>query len=152
MTLTGAGNHPPIFYLVSSSQAVFLGGNGVVDFGFFQSQSGSSFSNSSLNGAYAFGTIDPESSNSGDDLGVATFTSPNVSVIDDNNSNGSQSAGQTQSFTYSVNSSGLATIPSGCTVSATSTTCSTLIYIISPTKGVVMDATSGSPKVQLADQ
>jgi len=152
VTYTFSANHVPIVYLVNSSQGFFVNSNGGVDTGILQSQSGSPFSNSTVNGQFAFGTLDPQSPNTGIDLGVATFASPNVSVISDNNSNGSQSSGQTQSFTYSVNSSGLVGIPSGCTISTSSTTCQTLIYIVSPTKGFVIDTTSSNPKVQEADQ
>jgi hypothetical protein len=85
---------------------------------------------------------------------VATFTpaTTSISVINDNNSNGSQSLDQTQSMTYSIDSTGLVSIPSGCTISAASTNCQAILYIISPTKAVLMDATSGNPKIQLADQ
>ena len=155
MTITGGGSHSPIFYLVSSSQAFFLNSNGGVDTGFFQSQSGSPFSNSSVSGSYAFGIIDPQNSNSGDNSGIAVFASPNATVTEDNNGNGSQASGQTQSFTYSVNSTGLLSVPSSgssCTISATSTTCQTLIYIISPTKAVIMDTQSTSPKITLGDK
>jgi hypothetical protein len=153
MTVTG-GTNPPIFYLVSANEAFALNGDTTVAAGFFQSQTGSPFSNSSASGTYAFGTIDPQDANSGDSLGVATFTpaTTSISVINDNNSNGSQSLDQTQSMTYSIDSTGLVSIPSGCTISAASTNCQAILYIISPTKAVLMDATSGNPKIQLADQ
>lgn len=150
MTISGGGNHQPILYLVSTSQAFFLSGDGGVESGFFQSQTGTSPSNAT----YAFGTIDPASSNSGDNSGVAVFatSTTSINVTEDQNGNGSQTLGGAQSFTYSVDSTGLIHIPTGCTVSSTSTTCQTLIYVISPTKAVVMDATSSSPKIQIADQ
>lgn len=147
MTISSGGTHSPILYLVSTSQAFFLNSNAGVDSGFFQSQTSTSAS-----GTYAFGTVDPQATGTGDDLGVATFASPNVNVTDDQNGNGSQAVGQAQSFTFSVDTTGLVHIPSGCTVTTTSTTCQTFVYVISPTKGVVMDATSNSPKIQTADQ
>jgi len=145
----GSNNNPPIFYLVSSSQAFFLGGGGgtTVDTGFFQSQTATAGS-----GTYAFGTVDPQDASLSDNSGVASFASPNISVTEDDNSNGSQNAGQTQSFTFSVDSTGLGGIPSGCTISSTSTTCSTVFYVISPTKAVVMDTGTTQPKAQVADQ
>jgi hypothetical protein len=153
MTVNG-GTNQPIFYLVSASQAFFVNGNSVVDTGFFQSQTGGPFTNSSASGTYAFGTIDPQDANVGDNSGVATFTpaTTTISVTDDNNGSGSQSTDQTQSFTYSIDSTGLVHIPSGCTISATSTTCQTVLYIISPTKAVIMDTGSSNPKVQVGDQ
>jgi hypothetical protein len=153
ISVVGATNQP-IFYLVSANQAFFVNGNTSVDTGFFQSQTGGPFSNTSASGTYAFATIDPQDANSGDNSGVATFTpaTTTIGVTEDNNSNGSQNTGQTQSFTYSIDSTGLVHIPSGCTISATSTTCQTVLYVISPTKAVIMDTTSTNPKVQVADQ
>jgi predicted nucleic acid binding AN1-type Zn finger protein len=152
MTITGGGNNPPIFYLASASQAFFLGAGSSTESGFFQSQTGGPFSNSSASGVYAFGTLDPQVANASDGSGVANFASPNVNVTQDQNSNGTLNLGQTQSMTYSIDSTGLGVIPSGCSVSVTPTTCQTIFFVISPTQAVVMDTTSGSPKVQLANQ
>jgi hypothetical protein len=149
------GNNPPMFYLVNANQAFFLNQGSSVESGFFQSQTGSPFSNSSASGTYAFGEIDPQVANSSDNLGVASFSSPNINVTDDQNGSGGQNLGQSQSFTYSIDSTGLGTIPSSgssCTISASSTTCQTLIFIISPTKAVIMDTTSSNPKIQLGDK
>ena len=151
MTVTGT-SPTPIFYLVSANQAFILSGDPTVDTGLFESQSGGPFSNASASGTYAFGTVDPQDANVSDNVGEATFTSPNVSVTDDNNGNGSQNAGQTQNFTYAIDSTGLGLMPSNCTISSTSTTCSTILYVISPTKAVVMDVTSQNPTAQIADQ
>ena len=154
MSLVTGSTPTPLFYLVSPNQAFFLNSNSAVDTGVFQSQTGGPFTNSSASGAYAFGTIDPQDANVGDNSGVATFTpaTTNISATEDNNSSGSQQTGQTQSFTYSVDSTDLVHIPSGCTLSATSTTCQTVLYVISPTKAVVMDTGSTNPSVQSADQ
>jgi hypothetical protein len=144
----GGGNHPPVLYLVSANAAFSLNSNGGVDEGFFQSQS----STAGPTGTYAFGNIDPQISNTGGNAGVAAFASPNINITSDDNGNGSLTAGGTQTLTFSVDSTGLGHIPSGCTVSATATTCQTFFYIISPTQAVVMDATSGNPKLTLADK
>jgi len=153
MTVSG-GTNQPIFYLVSANQAFFVNGNTSVDTGIFQSQTGGPFTNSSTSGAYAFGAIDPQDANADHNSGVATFTpaTTNVSVTEDKNGNGSQNTGQTQSFTYSIDSTGLVHIPSGCTISATSTTCQTVLFVISPTKAVIMDTSSTNPNIQVADQ
>jgi hypothetical protein len=142
-----SASHPPVLYIVNSNEAFLFGSNGRVDSGFFQSRTGTSAS-----GIHAFGTLDPEDVNVNDSSGVANFVSPNVNVSDDNNSKGTLGPGQMQSFTFSVDSTGLVHLPSGCTISATSTTCQTIIYVISPTKAVVMD-TSGAtnPSIQVAD-
>jgi hypothetical protein len=153
MTFT-SGTNQPVLYLVSANQAFFVNGNTNVDTGFFQSQTGGPFSNSSASGAYAFGAIDPQDANADHNSGVATFTpaTTNITVTEDKNGNGSQNTGQTQSFTYSIDSTGLVHIPSGCTISATSTTCQTVLFVISPTKAVIMDTSSTNPNIQVADQ
>jgi hypothetical protein len=149
-----SGANQPVLYLVSTNQAFFLNGNTNVDTGFFQSQTGGPFTNSSASGAYAFGAIDPQDANADHNSGVATFTpaTTNITVTEDKNGNGSQNTGQTQSFTYSIDSTGLVHIPSGCTISATSTTCQTVLFVISPTKAVIMDTSSTNPNIQVADQ
>lgn len=141
------GGHPLLLYLVNSTRAFFLGSNGRVESGLVESQTGSSAS-----GTYAFGTPDPQDKSASDDSGVAVFASPNLSVTEDDNSNGSQTPGGMHSFTYSIDSTGLGQVPSGCTISATSTTCQAIFYVISPTKAVIMDAGSTTPKVQVADR
>jgi hypothetical protein len=153
----GGGGGGPIFYLVSPNQAFAVGTGSTVDTGFFQSQTGGPFTNASATGTYAFGTIEPVLANSSENLGVATFNpvTTTINVIDDQNGNGSQNLGGTQSFNYSIDPTGLGTIPSSgssCTISATSTTCQTVIYIISPTKAVIMDTQSSNPKIQLGDK
>jgi hypothetical protein len=150
----GGGGNPPILYIVNSNQAFFLGPNSRVDSGFVESQTGGPFSTSSANGTFAFGTLDPQGASVSDNSGVATFTpaTTSVTVTEDDNSKGSQTLGRTQSFTYSIDSTGLVHVPSGCTISATSTTCGTISFIISPTKAVVMDTGTMTPKVQLADK
>jgi hypothetical protein len=156
MTITGGGgSNTPLFYLVNSSQAFFLSSDPGVDMGIFQSQSGSPFTNTSASGTYAFGSIDPQDPSLSDNSGVASFTSPNASVTEDDNSNGSQNSDQAQSFTYSIDSTGLGTIPntgSSCTISSNSTTCGTVFYVISPTKAVILDTGTSNPKAQVADK
>jgi putative Ig domain-containing protein len=137
------GKHITLLYLVSANKAFSLNDNGGVDFGFIQSQTGTSAS-----GAYAFGTADPEA-------GVATFnaTAKTGTVTSDTNSNGTLSPDQSSTFTFAIDSTGLVSIPSGCTISATTTNCTTLIYVISPTKAVAMpNPTSTAPNIDVADQ
>jgi hypothetical protein len=153
MTITG-GTQQPVFYLVSANQAFEVSADSSVDSGFFQSQTGSSFTNASLNGLFAFGTVDPEDANGGANSGTATFTpaTTTISIIEDKTGNGSLNAGQTQSFSYSIDPNGLVHIPTGCTISATTTTCQTVLLVVSPTKAVILDTSSTNPKIQVADQ
>jgi len=157
MTLSGgSGKNSPVLYLVNTSEAFLLNSNSGVDVGFFQSQSGSPFSDSSVSGTYAYGVIDPEIAGDSVKSGVVAFANPNATLTEDDNSDGTLTVDSTKSSTYSVDSTGLGTIPpsgsSSCTWSASSTTCQSLFYIISPTKAVVMDATSSDPKITIADQ
>jgi hypothetical protein len=149
----GGGGAGPIFYLVNPNQAFALGAGTSVDTGFFQSQTGTSAS-----GTYAFGVTDPQELNVGDESGVATFTPATTSIsgISDNNSSGSQKLGSPFGpQSYSIDSTGLVSTPSGCAILANSTTCQTLIYVISPKKAVVIDIGSTNntnTRIEVADQ
>jgi len=150
------GSHPPILYLVNTNEAFILSGGGSVDFGFLQSQSGGPFSSSTPSGTYACGVIDPEVAGSKIYSGVAVFANPNVTLTGDSNSDGTLTVDSTENDTYSVDSTGLGMIPpsgsSSCTVAASSTTCQSLFYLISPTQAAVMDGTATNPKLTLADK
>jgi hypothetical protein len=154
MTVVG-GSNPPIFYLATPNQAFILSGDSTVETGFLQSQTGSPFSNSSASGTYAFGALDPQHANVSDNSGVATFDGVSaITGTSDDNSRGSLSPNGTFNQTYSVDSTGLGHILSGCTITATSTTCQTIFYVISPTRAVVMDvsSTNTNPNIQVADK
>jgi Putative Ig domain len=152
-TLAGSSNNP-VVYLVNSNEGFFLNSNGGVESGVLVSQTGSSFSASSASGSYAFGTIDPGASTVSDSSGVAIFDGvSNITGASDDNSGGSLDVGQTINQSYTIDSStGLGLSPSTCTVSATSTSCHVIFYVISPTKAVIMDPTSASPGVQIGDK
>jgi hypothetical protein len=154
MILSGGAGHYPLFYLVSTGQAFFLQSNLSVDSGFFELQSGGPFSTGSVSGTYALGDIDLVNANITALSGIATFTSGSngISLTLDANANGGSIVGQQQSDMYSLDSTGLALIPSGCTITATPITCDTAFYIVSPTKAVVMDLQSANPKIQTADK
>jgi len=64
---------------------------------------------------------------------------------DDNSSEPWSPAGSFGPFSYSVDSTGLGVIPAGCNIDGTTGqdgTCQSFFYVISPTKAVVIDATS----------
>lgn len=154
-TPTTGLTHSVVLYLVSSSQAFFLIGNGSVDSGFLQSQSGSPFSNSSASGTYADGAIDPENLNGADASGVSTFTPDADSMsetYDGNQSGGSPGIDHALTLTFSIDSTGLGMFPSGCSISVTPPTCQQLFYVISPTKAVLINTQSSNPKLYLLDQ
>src|SRR5690242_8761526 len=146
-----------LLYLVNDSQAFLLRGNQAVDFGFFQAQSGSPFSISSANDTYAYGVIDPQNLDGNYGLGVVTFTPATGSIINTEDGipgGGTPGLDQTQTLTYSIDSTGLGLIPAGCSISVTPATCQTIFYIISPTKAAFInnDSNSTTPRVYRVDQ
>ncbi|HVB34801.1 MAG TPA: hypothetical protein VNJ52_10580 [Patescibacteria group bacterium] len=149
---TGAGNHPPVLYAVGTNEAFILDNGGSVNSGFMQPQSGT-ISASSVKGTFAFGSINPEDPSVSDSVGVATFDGTSVITgTSDDNSAGTLDAGSSISQTYSVDSNGLGHSPSGCTVSATSTTCNNIFLFISPTKTLELDLGSTHPSPNSAEQ
>ncbi len=136
----------PALYLVNTGAAFFLNSNGSVDTGFFQSQSVSTFSNTSVSGTYAFGTVDPADPNVTDEVGVASFTSPNINGTSDDNGFGSQTPNNAFGpQSYSVDPTGLGVSPAECTVGGTGGSgCQIAFYIISPSKAVVIQLENGS--------
>jgi len=152
--IIAAGAHAPVLYLVSTSQAFLLAGNASVDDGFLEAQSGGPFSTASANGTYALGMIDPVLPSSGAFSGVTTLSSASNSIsttLDGNGSAGSV-VGQTQSGSYSIDSTGLGLLPLGCSISASPPTCDSAFYVVSPAAAVLMDVQSSNPKISSVEQ
>jgi hypothetical protein len=167
VTFAGGGGSAPLIYLVSPNKgfALFIDSstsNAHVESGFLEPQTGGPFGTPSANGTYAFGTLQPEVAGVSDESGIAIFNknTTQVSVTSDNNSSGTLNpAGTFGPISYSVDSTGLGVIPAGCNIDGTTGqdgTCQSLFYILSPTKAVVIDATSSvattNPHLQTADQ
>ena len=150
MLLGGSGPHSPVFWLIGANHAFLLGASGSVESGMVEPQSVTS----APSGTFAFGSIDPQDSTVGDNIGVATFitgTPGSVSGTSDNNSNGSQNADQTfSSLSVSVDSTGLGSIgSSGCTIGATgSTGCQLIFYTISANRAALLNLLDGSGSAQ----
>ena len=155
MLLTsGGGNHSPLFYLISANRAFLLGGGSGVESGMVEPQTAKSIS-----GVFTGGTIDPQGPNNGTGEFAVTLSSGSVSGTSDDNSNGSQDPNAAISgLTYSIDSTGLGSIaPSACVIGGTVTPCQLIFYVISPTRGVLMELNNGSgpqanPKLQILDQ
>ena len=158
----GGGGSAPLVYLVGPNQGYVLfvdSGSGTphVESGFLEPQTGGPFSSSSANGTYAFGTIQPDVLGISDESGIAIFNSTTTQAngTSDNNSSGTLNPANTFGpASYSVDATGLGVIHAGCSIDGG--TCQTVIYLISPTKAVVMDATSSTtptnPHLEVADQ
>ena len=155
MLVAGGGGGEPVLYLASTTQAFLLAGNGSVDTGFVQSQSGAT-----AGGTYAFGVIDPDEGNIGGNSGVVTLTSGSITGTSDNNSSGGGPQGnQPITATYSVDANGLGHIPSGCAVTSNSTTCQLIFLVVSPTRAILTEllhsdgvTAQTSPAIMPADQ
>jgi hypothetical protein len=163
----GGGGSTPLIYLVSPNKgfALFVdtsSTNAHVESGFLEPQTGGPFGTPSANGTYAFGTLQPDVAGISDESGIAIFNknTTQVTVTSDNNSSGTLNPGGTFGpIGYSVDSTGLGVIPAGCSIDGTTGqdgTCQSVFYVISPTKAVVIDATSSvattNPHLQTADQ
>jgi hypothetical protein len=150
-TITG-GTAPPVIYLVSQDKGFLVGTDTSVTTGSFEPQTGGPFGNTSASGTYAFGSISPIAVANADQSGVATFTTPNVTGAIDNNSSGTLSAGKAITSTYSIDSTGLGLLPAGCSI--TGGTCQDVLFIVSPSKAVLLETASGkkNPNLQVSDK
>jgi hypothetical protein len=136
----------PVLWLVNTNQA-FLVGNQSGEMGMLEPQT-----STSANGNYTFGTIDPIA---GYEIqsGVTALSGGTVNTTTDKNP-GPPSMDQAASQTYSIDSTGLGSIPSGCSFG---TNCQSIFYVISPTRTVFLNLqfqVSGQPTsaLQVADQ
>ena len=150
----GGGGGAPIIYLVGANKGfvLFTDGSGTahVESGFLEPQTGTSLSTSSAT-TLAFGTIQPDDSSVSDNAGVVTFNAGNVTGTNDKNSGGTLNAGGSISDTYSIDATGLGSIPANCTLG---TNCGNFFFVISPTKIVLLgaDPSSTDPNLQVAEQ
>lgn len=144
VTVTGAGNHPPVLYLTGSNAAFIVGTDTSVAFGVLEPQSGGPFTNSSLSGNYLGGSMQPTNSNSSEEVDLVQPSAGNVTVTGDHNSTQGNGSGNptTNTFagTYAVSSNGR-------TVVSQSGVQNGVLYIVSPSKFVFIDTTSSNPKL-----
>jgi hypothetical protein len=136
VTLTGAGNHPPVFYLVGPNQAFLVGTDNSVSFGTLTPQTGNNFFNAALVGNYYGGSQQPVNDNVNEEVDFvnANGSSPTgtLSGVSDTNGSGGPQPGGAISQTYVVSSSGRTVITgSGDSVGG-------ILYIISPTQTVFL--------------
>ena len=150
-TLTPPSGIPSLVgYLVSANQAFLVGADSGVTAGTFQAQSAGPFANSSLNftgffghQAFAAAPVQPPKGILPATLstGVMTFDGAgNLSATSDENQSGVLLPGQTTTDTYSVASNGRVTLNSGALI----------LYIVSATKFIAMDAVPTDPNPTLA--
>jgi hypothetical protein len=146
MTVPGADSQ--LFYLIGSNHAWGIGADNGTSMGGFESQSATSVS-----GTFAVGGIGPVVPSGVNEV-IATFASGSVNATSDTNDpqSGPQ-AGQSQTISVSVDSTGFGQLPtSGRSCTPTAGTCQFLFYVISPTRFVGMDGGGSYPDTQTADQ
>jgi hypothetical protein len=141
VTLSGFGNNEPVFYLVSQNKGFIMGTNTGVDFGLFEPQSGSSFTNASLSGAYLGGSREPQNSNVNAELDVVSFDGVgSLSGTGDNDNSSFTPQQGTISGTYSVAANGKVTVTHNGSVGV-------YLYIVSTSKFVVLSINDTNPKL-----
>ncbi|MGA9527861.1 MAG: Ig domain-containing protein, partial [Terriglobales bacterium] len=155
VTITGTGNHPPVFYLIGTNQAFIIGTDSTVSFGMVQPQSGSNFTNASLTGSYFGGGQPPQDSSVNDEIdsvsadGSGTFT---VTTFSNSDCSGNCGAGPNASdltVSYAVSADGRVVMSCAANSGQSCTVGSTLgyLYIISGSQAVFMGAADQNPKL-----
>ena len=143
--LTGFGSAPPVFYLIAADTGFVVGTDPAVSSGYFEPQSGTSFSNTSVSGPYAGGTITPVVSQT-TDVVTSLFADATGSINGVSNTSGPGGPGsQNFTYTYTVDSTGRAIVQqSGNTIG--------VLYVVSATKFVLLPATDPTPALSILGQ
>jgi len=130
------GARPPLLYLVSPSKAFVMLVDGGVYAGFAEMQTGGPFTNHSANGTYVFGSITVTHQNITHESGVATYDgvgavagTSDTALVGSTSSDPSLKPDQAFNYTYLVSPNGRLALTNG-----------PVIYIISPTKQVVLNS------------
>ncbi|HEV2298741.1 MAG TPA: hypothetical protein VGR72_09520 [Candidatus Acidoferrales bacterium] len=146
VTLFSAGKNPPVLYLINTNTAFLVGTGGAAELGFVEPQTGSNFSNASLNnGMFFFGAEDPSGTGVTMDSGTMTITNSTASFsgTTDSSSPGGLTHGQAFSGNYSVTSNGTGTFGT-----------SGVLIFISMSKFIFIDESTGNtnPSVTVVEQ
>lgn len=142
VTITGA-NNPQTCYLVSPTAAFLIETSGGTSAGFVEVQSGGPFSAASISGNYIFGVAPPAVPASVVASGIATSTgSGTLNVTEDESGPLGLALDQTVTAAgFNVASNGVGTDSVG-----------DVIYMISPTKAVLINLNSPAPEVFIIQQ
>ena len=131
---TNSGSSAPAGFLVSQNKAIFVGTGSNSIFGMMEPQTGGPFSNASIAGTYAGGSLTPlDYVNANNEVDVGPANGLGVLTLNDD---ASGSGGLDQSFGTIVNYS-IAADGRG-TAEAQGDQAPAIVYVISPTKFVVM--------------
>ena len=142
VTITGA-NNPQTGYLVSPTAAFLMETSGGTSAGFVEQQSGGPFSAASISGNYIFGVAPPAVPASVVSSGIATSTGGGtLNVTSDESGQFGLALGQTITATgFNVAANGVGTDSVG-----------DVIYMISPTKAVLINLNTPAPEVFITQQ
>jgi hypothetical protein len=142
VTITGA-NNPQTSYLISPTAAFLIETSGGTSAGFVELQSGGPFSAASISGNYIFGVAPPAVPASVFSSGVATSTGGGtLNVTSDESSLFGLALDQAIAATgFNVAANGVGTDSVG-----------DVIYMISPTKAVLINLNSSAPEVFITQQ
>lgn len=140
--MTG-GSAVSVLYLASPNEGFILNTDPNAATGFFEQQATGPFTNSSINGNFFFGDLPPFCCTVVSS-GVTALTSGTINQTSDTDQRGILVYDQTSLDTYTVSSNGRATTGSA----------SAVIYIVSPTKLVMVDVSTANtrPSVKVAGQ
>jgi len=110
--------------------------------GYFEPQTGSSFTSASFSGSYSIGTIEPVAQSAVYQSGYLTSTSAgSVAGVEDQNLAGTLTPDAAVSTTYT-------TATNGRIAFSPSTASSPILYIVSPTEALFLDLSSTVPVIQ----
>jgi hypothetical protein len=136
------GKFPPVFYLVKSNQGFVVGTDPAVTSGYLEQQTGSPFTNGSVIGSHAGGTVAPITSAV---TNAATWLFADGAGNINGTANTSGPAGPAQqnfTYTYTVDNTGRTTVQNtGSTVG--------ILYVVSPQRFVMLPTTVSSPALSV---
>jgi len=142
---TGPFTVPPVFYMVKGGQAFVVGTDPAVTSGYLEQQTASSFSNSSIIGSYAGGTVAPITS------GVTNavtwlFADGGGNINGTSNTSGPGGpAQQNFAYTYAVDNTGRTVVQQNGKAIG-------IAYVISPQKFVLLPTTDPNPALSIFGQ
>ena len=133
----------PVFYVIGPNTAICIFDNvSAPVLGFFEPQSGTTFSAATIEGSFVEGTTAPEVSAPQDDSGVVTLDGVStVTGTQDTSTSTANTAAQTVTGTYSGISS---TTGNGALAFIAPATSASAFFIVSPTKFVGITTTTGN--------
>ena len=146
VTVASDGSTVSVLYLVSPNEGFILNTDTNNATAFFEPQAAGPFTDSSIDGDFFLGVVAPGYAVRGAQIssGVAVLSDGTINETSDIDQGGSPLIGQTSEDTYAVSANGRATTGSG----------NEVIYIVSPTKFVLIDVNpvDTAPFISWAEQ